>query len=310
MRSSPVALILLVPACYFGSYDARVPFGRLNYAATGVAALAADHTALFVFDQTTSTGAPDKKLKSFDATTGAQIATKAVTSPAVAVAPDWSAGNTDKVWVQHADGTRSLLSKDLATTVKTETAIPLTGATAATSRTTCDMDRATDGTVLVTTVDVGTSSTGYLYRRTATGTTWSRTAIGTTTKCSRVAFDAGTLEAVVLDPQGQQVLRYDAALAAKGTLPLAAVAGWSGTAVDLASVAGIAVIAADGTGDALHTVDVVNGTLKDTVAVASAYAVALELPLLAGQPSQGWAWWTGYDSSPIKYTSGRFELVP
>ncbi|MGH1347677.1 MAG: hypothetical protein ACRBN8_39345 [Nannocystales bacterium] len=298
---------VLVVACSFGAYETIVPTGKLNVPREAALAVSVDGSTLWAVDQFSSDGVYEMRLKVFDGDSGNVLGSSwwSGTWGVRAIAPANEAGHEGVAWVLHENGYRIRWNANLAGYSEIEVPIPTTGPTAATSRLYCDLDQSADGVQFITTVDlVDGSLDSWLYREPSEGV-WERVALPTLNgKCGRVSWDGPADDVFVLDDSLDEMLRFDAdTLADKGTTDLSAIAGGLR---DFAVVGAQAVVAVstDSGPDQLVIVDP-DGMVSDTASIARVEATYVRIE---GETAR--AYWTGMDSSPVKYTAGFWTLDP
>lgn len=308
LKSSLAAgLGVLVVACSFGAYETIVPTGNLNVARDAALAVSVDGSTLWAVDQFASNGSYQMRLKVFDGDSGAVLGSSwwSGTWGVRAIAPANEVGHEGVAWVLHENGYRIRWNANLAGYSEIEVPIPTTGPTATSSRLYCDLDQSADGVQFITTVDVvDGNEDSWLYREPSEGV-WERVALPTLNgKCGLVSWDGPADDVFVLDDSLDEMMRFDAdTLADKGTTDLSAIAGGMR---DFAVIGAQAVVAVSmGSGpDQLVLVDP-DGTVSDTAAIASVSATYVRIE---GDTAR--AYWTGMDSSPVKYTAGYWTLSP
>ncbi len=295
---SPLRLLLapalLLVACDFGTYTPVVPNGELDSPAAAALAISADATRLWVYDLEDPGDSFDDQLEVIDTTTGLVVAALGWGNDwkVRGLAPAHEPGYESSAWVLHANGYQLRWEPSLAAFSDWETPIPG-------SHFYCDIDRGTDGTHLVTTIDfIDGEYTGMLYRK--QGNAWSSTVVAESDfMCPRVSYDEVQQVAVVLTFVEQELQRFDTS-----TLTLQSVAdvgAIAGVAWDVASVGTFSVLAMDGSPDHLSIVDV-DGNQTDSIPLGLARAVTLELDQGASEIR---AWWTGTDGG---YGAGNVTL--
>lgn len=293
------AIGLLVSACNFGAYHGVVGQSQISKSNTGVLAASYDGSTIFLREA--------KQLRSFDVSTGALNGSFGFTSTnaIIAVAPSADAAYTDAVWTLDKLGARALRSNDLSSTQATRSAIPMTGSTAADSRTYCDLDLDMAGGHYVLAVDTASgSSTSYLYRE-ATAGAWERASISELGgSCGQVSVDDLGTEVLVL--AGDEIVTlYQGDLSVKRIIDLS---GLAGNPIDIASAYTHVVVASrnvSGTTDALYMVTKVDDSLEDTVSVDNAKAVYVNA--IGGDPANARAVWSGLDTAG-QYRAGYWAL--
>ena len=298
-------LTVSAAACSFGAYDAIVPYGKLNVADTAALAVSADASTAFAVDQQATVGTWSESLKSFDASSGNLLGELTVTGTwtVAALAPATNAATPGSVWTLHANGYRIRFDPSLSGS-SFEQPIPLTGATTASARTYCDMDRS-DGIFFITTVDHSSAgAVAYLYRQPREGA-WERIELTQLAgKCGRVATDETVSEVVVLDPYLDEVWVYDdESLSHLETID---VSGHGDFVTDIVATAGHTHVAVkvSNTEDLLVSFDD-TGTLNDSTVVGELKAIA---PHVDTATHSATLFWSGMDTWPVKYTVGSFEL--
>ncbi len=303
-RRHLAALGLLFAACSFGSYETAVSFGKLNNPADAMLSLSVDGTTLWAVDWSNAAGGYEPRLKVFDPDTNTMLGSSWWNGSwgVRAISPANEAGYEGVAWVLHENGYRVRWDADLLGYSEIEAPIPTNGATAADARIYCDMDQDSSGVHFITAIDLsGGSWSSYLYREPFEGV-WERIALPTLSgKCGRVSWDGPADEIAVLDDA--ELLRFDAdTLAVGSTVDLSAV---SGLLMDFAVIGGHAVVAAKTPGPAVDSLVVVDdgGVVLDTVDLGSVRATYLHI---LGDTVR--AYWTGADTSPIKYTAGSWTL--
>lgn len=302
-----VGLGVLVVACSFGAYETIVPTGNLNAPRDAALAVSVDGSTLWAVDQFSSSGSYQMRLKVFDGDSGSVLGSSWWTGAwAVrAIAPANEVGHEGVAWVLHENGYRIRWDADLAGYSEIEVPIPTTGPTAASNRLYCDLDQSVDGVQFITTIDVVDGNVNsWLYREPTEGV-WERVALPTLNgKCGLVSWDGPADDVFVLDDSLDEMMRFDAdTLADKGTTDLSAINGGLRDFAVIGAQAVVAVSMASGP-DQLVLVDP-DGVVSDTAAIASVRATYVRIE---GETAR--AYWTGMDSSPVKYTAGFWTLNP
>lgn len=288
---------LLVGACNFITYNGVVPANQFSGSGIGALAVSYDGTTVWMRSQS--------NLKVFDTTTGSQVASTSLTGNwfVRAIAPSVTSGYRDVNWTLHKNGVRRRWYGDLSGYDSSRAAIPTNGATAADSRTYCDLDLDSSGVHFIVTVDVVSSNaTSYVYREQTEGT-WTRTAVTELAgSCGKISTDSFAGEVAVLTDF--EVVEYDSTtLVNVGTVDLSAL---SGNLVDIAHANTHLIIASKEPGDAVDSLVSIDksGTIVDTVQLDSARAVFVQ-----GVNSPMYrAWWTGRDTDPTQYRVGYWTI--